>query len=269
MSVAAIATAVQSNFPINPDDRQLALCQSALNNRLYFDEGKQRNQWAHCRKYDVFFTRHPTNRFEASKSSDKFNEILRDYHRRSTSRSKAAEMLFRDYGLIVRCVVSNFCCTKYIGLIKHLCCLHSERTIARRWKEMGLKAAHRQESELSPQEIINIVAEELEMDPEGTMGQNLIKHRIAMRTGMHLRQYVSVHSLLRCLMFIQEKPSLHCKVSSIQKRRHLDGPGQEKFVVFLWTQMDRTKHGVVMVTINSSNTGLRSGGSGTNLAGNG
>lgn len=39
----------------------------------------------------------------ASKSSEKFNEILRDYHKRSTNRVRAAELLFRDYGLIVRC----------------------------------------------------------------------------------------------------------------------------------------------------------------------
>lgn len=55
---------------------------------------------------------------------------------------------------------------------------------------MGLKASGREERALSPQEIVNIIAEELEMDPEGTMGQNLIKHRIAMRTGKHLKQYV-------------------------------------------------------------------------------
>lgn len=59
---------------------------------------------------------------------------------------------------------------------------------------MGLKASNRQERELPPQEIINIIAEEMEMDPEGTMGQNLIKHRIAMRTGMHLKQYVNDNS---------------------------------------------------------------------------
>lgn len=37
-------------FPIDPQERQLALCKSALNNALFFNDVKPRNQWAHCRK---------------------------------------------------------------------------------------------------------------------------------------------------------------------------------------------------------------------------
>lgn len=73
---------------------------------------------------------------------------------------------------------------------------------------MGLKASNRQERELSPQEIVNIVAEELEMDPEGTMGQNLVKHRIAMRTGMHLKQYVPSSSHTHTDLTLSQKDSL-------------------------------------------------------------
>lgn len=89
----------------------------------------------------------------------------------------------------------------------------SDRTIARRWKDMGLKASGKEERELSPQEIVNIVAEELEMDPEGTMGQSLIKHRIAMRTGKHLKQYVEFDPM--------EPLSLLTGFPPLQKEDHL------------------------------------------------
>lgn len=57
MSVA-VATAVQFEDTFGAEDRQVALCRSVLNNRLYFDDGKRRNQWQHCREflYTVFMT---------------------------------------------------------------------------------------------------------------------------------------------------------------------------------------------------------------------
>lgn len=51
MSVA-VATAV-TNHRLEAEEQQLALCRSVINNRLYFDDGKKRNQWAHCREYNV------------------------------------------------------------------------------------------------------------------------------------------------------------------------------------------------------------------------
>ena|ERR1700753_3240576 len=65
----------------------------------------------------------------------------------------------------------------------------SERTIARRWKEMGLKGSRATEAEMTCDEIKQLVEEEMACTPSGRSGQNTIKKSIALRTGFHLKRY--------------------------------------------------------------------------------
>jgi hypothetical protein len=67
----------------------------------------------------------------------------------------------------------------------------SERTITRRWKEMGLHASKNTERALERDEVIRLVAEQMALDPSGKAGQNTIKKQIALRTGVHLKRLES------------------------------------------------------------------------------
>lgn len=64
----------------------------------------------------------------------------------------------------------------------------SGRTVARRWKEMGLRASRMTENELPNGKIIELVIDQMNRDPDGRMGQNVMKQEIALRTGFHLRR---------------------------------------------------------------------------------
>jgi hypothetical protein len=64
----------------------------------------------------------------------------------------------------------------------------SSRTVARRWREMGLMASKRTEEVLPPNEVLRLVAEEMATDPAGRVGQNALKVKIALRTGVHLKR---------------------------------------------------------------------------------
>ena len=43
----------------------------------------------------------------------------------------------------------------------------SRRTVARRWHELGLKASNATEASMDPEKIVELVSEEIEMDPDG------------------------------------------------------------------------------------------------------
>lgn len=117
----------------------------------------------------------------ASKESQQFQDLLRDYHKISTSRKQARERLLAEHGIAVRQVEFSL----FVPRINdHL----SERTIARRWQELGLVASRKQEEKLTRARVRELVEEEMENDPDGQMGQNAIKANIAMRTGLHLKR---------------------------------------------------------------------------------
>jgi hypothetical protein len=52
---------------------------------------------------------------------------------------------------------------------------------------MGLVASRGTENKLSRNEVIQIIADEMGDDPDGRIGQNALKSRIALRTGFILR----------------------------------------------------------------------------------
>lgn len=54
---------------------------------------------------------------------------------------------------------------------------------------MGLKGSRSSEVTLSEDDVIRLVAEQMMLDPSGISGQNAIKQKIAMRTGIHLKRY--------------------------------------------------------------------------------
>jgi hypothetical protein len=64
----------------------------------------------------------------------------------------------------------------------------SGRTVARRWKDMGLKASLLTEASLPKGQVIQLVMDQMNLDPAGVLGQNALKHEIAMRTGYHLKR---------------------------------------------------------------------------------
>jgi hypothetical protein len=68
----------------------------------------------------------------------------------------------------------------------HKC--RSSRTISRRWKEMGVMGSRKSELVLPAGKIVQLVADQLEMDPSGQLGKNGMKQRIALETGYHLKR---------------------------------------------------------------------------------
>ena len=68
--------------------------------------------------------------------------------------------------------------------------MNSARTVGRRWQEMGLKGSKATEETLSQGDIIQLVMDQMALDPGGRIGQNLLKKQIAMRTGIHLKRSV-------------------------------------------------------------------------------
>jgi hypothetical protein len=53
---------------------------------------------------------------------------------------------------------------------------------------MGLKGSRLTERCLNEDEIKQIVAQQMELDPAGRVGQSTLKKQIAMRTGIHLKR---------------------------------------------------------------------------------
>jgi hypothetical protein len=53
---------------------------------------------------------------------------------------------------------------------------------------MGLRASKATEETLTQEEIIQLVADQMVLDPRGVQGQNTVKQKIALRTGIHLKR---------------------------------------------------------------------------------
>ena len=53
---------------------------------------------------------------------------------------------------------------------------------------MGLRASRMTENELPKGKIVELVIDQMNLDPEGRMGQGVMKEKIAQRTGYHLRR---------------------------------------------------------------------------------
>ena len=53
---------------------------------------------------------------------------------------------------------------------------------------MGLKGSRSSEATMTDEEIIQLVADQMVLDPSGIAGKNTIKQKIAMRTGIHLKR---------------------------------------------------------------------------------
>jgi len=99
-----------------------------------------------------------------SKDSPEFLDLLREYHKITTSRRMVSQLLKKEHGIDV-----------------------SERTITRRWKDMGLKGS-RAEHDLTRETVVRLIAEQIQMDPSRRAGVNTIKKQVALRTGVHLRR---------------------------------------------------------------------------------
>jgi hypothetical protein len=53
---------------------------------------------------------------------------------------------------------------------------------------MGLKGSRTAEQHLTPDEVVQLVADEMATAPDGKLGQNSLKVRIALKTGVHLKR---------------------------------------------------------------------------------
>ena len=53
---------------------------------------------------------------------------------------------------------------------------------------MGLVASRRTENRLSRDEVVQLITDEMGEDPDGRIGQNALKSRIALKTGIHLKR---------------------------------------------------------------------------------
>jgi hypothetical protein len=67
--------------------------------------------------------------------------------------------------------------------------LNSGRTVARRWKELGMKASKATEESIPHGRIVQLVADQMSMDPSRRIGQTTLKQQLALRTGIHLKRY--------------------------------------------------------------------------------
>jgi len=99
------------------------------------------------------------------KNCPRFQELLRSYHCITTNTQLVSDLLAREHGITV-----------------------SIRTIARRWKELGLKASRATEASLPPGQAIRIIVDQMALNPSGRMGQNAMKRQIALETGVHLKR---------------------------------------------------------------------------------
>jgi len=109
----------------------------------------------------------PTGRNQFNKCPRKtpqLQELLRRYHRITTNRRAVSGSLARYYGINI-----------------------SERTIARRWKEMGLKGSGATEASLSPEEIVQIIHRHAGDRPSERLPSK-VKRRIAREAGVHLKR---------------------------------------------------------------------------------
>lgn len=53
---------------------------------------------------------------------------------------------------------------------------------------MGLAAAKTTESRISTGEVVQLVVDQMSLDPAGQLGKNAMKQKIALETGYHLRR---------------------------------------------------------------------------------
>lgn len=123
------------------------------------------------------------------KGSKEFEDLLRRYHRITTSRVEVQRILEQEHGIYI-----------------------SDRTVARRWREMGLVGSSKvNERRLLPGKVVQLVAEEMALDPAGRIGQNTMKKQIALRSGIHLtRQTVKdVQKLLDPEAAAARNPTAH------------------------------------------------------------
>ena len=100
----------------------------------------------------------------ARKSDKRFQELLLEYHSQTTNRFEVSARLAREHGISA-----------------------SARTVSRRWKDMGLSGSTGTEAQLSRGKIVQLVADQMSLDPAGRVGQNTMKKQIALRTGVHLK----------------------------------------------------------------------------------
>lgn len=91
--------------------------------------------------------------------------------------------------------------------------LESGRTVARRWRELGLRASRKTETTHAYGDLIQLVADHMSGHPDGGIGQTKMKYEIAVRTGLHLKRYVSFCSWLLFLTLI-----VTGKLSIVSKR---------------------------------------------------
>lgn len=100
-----------------------------------------------------------------SKNSDAFLNLLKEYHKITTSRSEVKALLERRHNIYI-----------------------SERTIGRRWRDMGLKGSRATEASMPRGDVVQLVVAHMEEDVAGTLGKGALKKQIALRTGVHLKR---------------------------------------------------------------------------------
>lgn len=99
------------------------------------------------------------------KTCPEFRRLLREYHKSSTNCLLVSELLAKEHHILA-----------------------SARTVARRWREMGLRASRATEATIHRNEVIQMVADQMSLDPSGRIGKTVTKHEIAVRTGLHLKR---------------------------------------------------------------------------------
>ena len=65
---------------------------------------------------------------------------------------------------------------------------NSERTISRRWKELGLMGSRLTEETIDEDVVVQLVSEQMAQDPSGKGGPNTIKKQLARQKGVHLKR---------------------------------------------------------------------------------
>jgi hypothetical protein len=124
--------------------------------------------------------------YPASKESKEFLELLRNYHKVTTKRGEVRIMLAREHDIQVRYVLGPF---MFLASLSFMADTLSERTISRRWKEMGLKSARGGEAEMTREEVVQLVTDQLKQVPSDRRGRlHFIKSEIALKSGIHLKK---------------------------------------------------------------------------------
>lgn len=118
--------------------------------------------------------------------------ILEDYHSRGiTSRKKLKDYLYAEHGVVCRYVISTEEVSGYQNLPTCAC---SETTIGRALSAWGLKAAGATAKDVAPEDVRQLVIDEMAKDPNQRRGPRTIKEGIQLDTGVHLPRYVNMPS---------------------------------------------------------------------------